>query len=242
MNFVELGQIFAQYEAAELNRTVDPSDDMYASGPEWYWSLGRSGVECVLQGLAVTPLSSVGSVLDLACNWGRTGRHLHAAFPDATIWYSDINEQAAEFCAREFSGKSIIASSELTETPLPQLDVMWIGSLFTHLTETKTRTWLAYLAEHLNHHGILVATFHGRRTAEIFKNQFPELVSQTWPVAQESGWGYVPYDSADPEWGFSMNTVVRLAEIATDIPGVRIAGLVEAGWDGNHDVLTLLRI
>jgi SAM-dependent methyltransferase len=241
MDFIELGHIFARYEAAELNRTIHPSDDMWSSGPDWYWSLGRSGVECVLHSLSVTSLPRIGSILDLACNYGRTGRHLRAAFPESTIWFCDIHE-GAEFCAREFCGEAIIAGPELTEVPLPHVDVMWVGSLFTHITESKTRSWLAYLAEHLNDHGILVATFHGRRSFEIFKTQFPDLVNQTWPVAETSGWGYVPYDDAEPDWGFSMNTVVKLVEIAEAVPGVRIGGLVEAGWDGNHDVLTLLRV
>ena len=240
MDFAELGRVFAKYQTTDLNRTIHPADDMWLSGPDWYWALGCSGVECVLRGLSATALPRVGSILDLACNWGRTGRHLRAAFPEVPIWFADIHE-GAEFCAREFGGTAIIAGPELTEVPLPNFDVIWIGSLFTHLTEAKTRAWLNYLAEHLNQQGILVATFHGRRSAEIFSVQFQDFVDRTWPTAKSRGWGYVPYDDTEPEWGFSMNTVVKLAEIGEAVQGVRIADLTEAGWCGNHDVLTLAK-
>lgn len=240
MDFVELGRIEICYRRTEVDRAIHPADDMWQAGPDWYWSVGSSGVTCVLRALSATALPRVGSILDLACNYGRTGRHLRAAFPDVPIWFCDIHDGAA-FCARQFGGEAIIAGPELTTVSLPKVDVIWIGSLFTHLTEAKTRSWLHYLAEHLNSHGVIVATFHGRRSAELFSTQLPDLVRRTWPVAKSAGWGYVPYDDAAPDWGFSMNTVTKLAEIAEAVPGLHIANLTEAAWGGNHDVLALAR-
>jgi hypothetical protein len=240
MNFAELGHIWTNYLNTDVNRTIHPSDDMWLSGKEWYWSLGRSSVECVLRGLSTTTLPHVGRALEVACNWGRSGRQLRAAFPKAEIWFNDIHE-GAEFCAREFGGHALQVDLEMTKAPLAKCDLIWIGSLFTHLTEAKTRSWLNYLSWQLNQGGILVATFHGRRSEEIFRDQFKNLVELTWPVAKSTGWGYVPYDKAQPEWGFSMNTVAKLVEIAEEVPGMRIGDLTEAGWDGNHDVLTLIK-
>jgi hypothetical protein len=240
MDFMDLGRIWVNYLNTDVNRTIHPSDDMWHSGNEWYWSLGRSCVECVLRGLSTTKLPRVGTALEVACNYGRSGRHLRAAFPEAEIWFNDIHE-GAEFCAREFGGHPLRVDLEMTKVPLPKCDVIWIGSLFTHFTEAKTRSWLNYLSSQLSDEGIIVATFHGRKSAKIFLNQFKELVEATWPVAESQGWGYVPYDKADPEWGFSMNTAVKLAEIAGGVPGMRIGDLTEAGWDGNHDVLTLVK-
>ena len=37
-----------------------------------------------------------------------------------------------------------------------------------------------------------------------------------------------------------MTSAARLAEIGASIPGMRIAGIREAGWGNNHDVLTLI--
>ena len=37
-----------------------------------------------------------------------------------------------------------------------------------------------------------------------------------------------------------MTSAARLAEIGVSIPGLRIAGIREAGWGNNHDVLTLI--
>ena len=38
-----------------------------------------------------------------------------------------------------------------------------------------------------------------------------------------------------------MTSAARLAEIGESIPGMRIAGIREAGWGNNHDVLTLIK-
>jgi SAM-dependent methyltransferase len=240
MDFAELGLIWSHYRKTEVNRTIHQHDDMWLSGKEWYWPLGHSCVECVLRGLSTTTLPRVGAVLEVACNYGRSGRHLRAAFPEAQIWFNDIHE-GADFCASEFRGYSLRLDLEMARPPLPKFDLVWIGSLFTHLTEPKTRSWLNYLSPQLNEAGIMVATFHGRRSAEIFRNQFGDFVDATWPVARQTGWGYAPYDKAQPEWGFSMNTVAKLAELAEGAPGMRIGDLTEAGWGGNHDVLTLVR-
>jgi hypothetical protein len=193
-----------------------------------------------LRGLSTTTLARVGAALEVACNYGRSGRHLRAAFPDAEIWFNDIHE-GAEFCAREFGGHALCVDLEMTKAPLPNCDIIWIGSLFTHLTEAKTRSWLNYLSLQLNDGGIIVATFHGRRSAELFANEFKELVEPAWAAAKSKGWGYVPYDKANPDWGFSMSIPAKLAEIAEGVPGVRIRDLTEAGWAGNHDVLTLVK-
>jgi hypothetical protein len=241
MDFVELGLIWTKYQKTDVNRTIHPYDDMWLSGQEWYWSLGRSCIECVLRGLSTTTLPRAGNILEVACNYGRSGRHLRAAFPEAEIWFNDIHE-GADFCAREFGGHSLRLDLEMAQSPVPKCDVIWIGSLFTHLTESKTRSWLNYLSSQLNQGGIIVATFHGRRSEEIFRNQFRDLVEATWSVAKANGWGYVPYDKTQPEWGFSMNTVAKLAELAEGVPGMRIGDLTEAGWGDNHDVLTLVRL
>jgi len=239
MDFAELGLTWANYQKADLNRTIHPHDDMWASSKEWYWHLGSWCVECVLRGLSTTTLPRVGKVLEVACNYGRSGRHLRAAFPEAEIWYNDIHE-GADFCAKEFGGHSLRLDLEATQAPLPNCDVVWIGSLFTHLTEAKTKSWLNYLSSQLNQGGIIAATFHGRRSAEVFREYHAHLVDATWPVAEQTGWGYVPYDKTQPEWGFSMNTAAKLAELAAEVPGMRIGDLTEAGW-GPHDVLTLVK-
>jgi hypothetical protein len=111
------------------------------------------------------------------------------------------------------------------------------------MTEENTRRWLSVLAEHLNPEGILIATFHGRSTLASYRRT-GHLNAGTADLLEEEcrllGWGYQPYPT-HANWGFSMTSIARLAEIGASVPGMRIAGIREAGWANNHDVLTLIK-
>jgi len=242
MNFVAAGRIWTEYKNTEVNLTISPKDDMYQSGPSFYFTIGAQGVEAILRGLVTSPIQSVSRVLDVGCNWGRTGRHLRAAFHRAELYFQDIT-QGALFCAETFNGTPIISRKEIDEIPLPNnIDVVWAGSLFTHFDEQRTRNWLAGLATHLSPGGVIVATFHGQRAYEnLSKGKRPKWSLQTWPKAEENGYGYVPYEESTTEWGHSMCKVWKLGQIADEVPLCRVGSITEAGW-GPHDVLTLVRV
>jgi len=92
---------------------------------------------------------------------------------------------------------------------------------------------------------VLIATFHGRISLATYRKT-GGLNSGTADRIEEecrvTGWGYQPYRAnGNVEWGFSMTSAARLAEIGASIPGMRIAGIREAGWGNNHDVLTLIK-
>lgn len=244
MDFPTLARVVSRYEAAELDRTLDPSDVMWRTAPDCYWDVGRSGLECVLRGLAASPLDDPQSILDLACGYGRVGRHLRAAFPDARFFWCDI--EGADFCAARFGGEAIMSSHSLLDVELPTVDVVWIGSLFTHLTEQRTRIYLDHIASCLNPGGVIVATFHGWMSTDNYRrNMYGDmgLLARLEKRCKKTGWAFEPSDKAlDPEWGYSLTTAGRIAEIARDVAGMRIGSIAEGAWAGNHDVLTLVRL
>jgi len=92
--------------------------------------------------------------------------------------------------------------------------------------------------------GVLIATFHGRTSIATYRKTGtlkPGLADQIEDECRRLGWGYQPYRAHENvEWGFSMTSAARLAEIGASVPGMRIAGIREAGWGNNHDVLTLI--
>ena len=244
MRFRQIADIFSRYEAADLDRTIHPDDWMWLTGEKWYWSVGRSGLECILTGLLGSGRQDdPRSMLDLACGHGRVGRHLRAAFPDTQFYWCDLT--GADFCAERFGGQALESSRDPYSVNIPMVDVIWIGSLFTHLTEAMAREWLKRAAACLRPEGILVATFHGRRSLELYRRTGsgdPAQLDRVEKGSAEHGWGYDAYDPAkDSEWGFSMTSLSRLADIASDVKGTSVTGIVEAGWAGNHDVLMLLR-
>ena len=244
MDIQSAADAMQRYRKKPFCRVVDPADEMWTTGPDWYWSVGQSGLDCVLRGLLASQVEGPPhSILDLACGYGRVGRHLVTAFPAQKFFWCDV--QGPEFCVKHFGGEAVHSEHELLNVELPKVDAVWVGSLFTHVPERRARAWLAHVADCLNPGGVMIATFHGRTSIQLYRTALQEMIpiiDRVEPDCLVTGWGYHSYDAAiDPEWGFSMTAIDRLARIAAAVPGVRIRGLTEGGWAGNHDVLVLLK-
>jgi SAM-dependent methyltransferase len=245
MDFWEVAAIVDRYRRADLSRELDPDDEMYNSGKDWYFSVGWSGLSCVLSGLLLSRLLTVNSILDLPCGHGRVARHLRAAFPEAHISFCDTNLAGISFCAEKFRGEALPSQTDLTRVTFTRhYDVIWIGSLFTHLDLHRTSTWLQYLSQSLSPDGILVATFHGAWSIEMQQRYYPLIAAEKWSRVlsdyDEVGYGYAPYDEREvPSYGISLTSAPRVVSIAMKIPGVRLLAYTERGWSDNHDVLVI---
>jgi SAM-dependent methyltransferase len=219
---------------------------MFRGGPDWYYPVGESGVACIFSALMLTRLTKVERVLDLPCGHGRVGRHLRTAFPDAKLYFSDLDTEGVDFCADEFDGTGIYSVPDLTKAKLPRdIDVIWVGSLFTHVGRGKTFAWLSFLVNHLSSHGILVATFHGYFTAQNPPSSARVDLEKLRREFHAMGYGFEAYPSDDPvqlgEYGFSMSKPSSILDMADAISGMRVVSYTERGWANNHDVLALCR-
>lgn len=245
MDFENISETYRRYKSSSIIDTIAPDDEMWAAGEKLYFYVGESGFLVILRALAHSRLQSVQTILDLPCGHGRVARHLCAGFPDSHISYCDLNRRGVDFCVKTFGGFGIYSHPNLIETPLETYDVIWVGSLFTHVDQERTRTWMAHLCGHLNENGILVATFHGRRSIEIY-TQYPLISEERWihliDQFKREGYGYDPYSWANEySYGISLSAPSKLVEIASEIRGVRILSYTEQGWADNHDVLVLGR-
>jgi SAM-dependent methyltransferase len=239
--------IVARYKQGELNRTVAPDDGMYvADYADQYWTVGESGLICILNALVGSWCGDPKRILDLPCGHGRVGRHLKAAFPDAEVFGCDLDRSGVDFCDKSLNMAPIYSEPELTNVNLPSdLDVIWVGSLFTHVDEERTKRWLSYLVGHLAPNGVLVATFHGLYARELNKIH-PYINANSWARVEkgfsETGFGYAPYTEFDlGDYGVSLCRPSKILDIATEIPKTRVVGYVERGWAYNHDVLALTK-
>jgi len=246
MELSVISKIFADYELTGVSKSIAPDDVMYNTGAEWYWSVGESGLKCVLYALSMAWTIKVKRVLDLPCGHGRVGRYLRAAFPEAEMFGCDLSTAGVDFCASTLNMKPIYSKLNLTEVELPDnLDVIWVGSLFTHLDEERTTAWLSYLAKHLAPHGVLVATFHGQFTRVLQKTLrmiHPVGWEQVEKGYAERGYGYAQYTEYDlGDFGLSVSKPAKIVDTAAAIPDMRILYYSERMWANNHDVLALTR-
>ena len=222
---------------------IHPADQMWNTGQEWYFAVGESALRVIRLAVAASWLSEVRSILDLPCGHGRVARYLRAAYPTAQLYFCDLDQSGVEFCANTFAGSGILSKPELAEVGLPSVDVIWVGSLFTHVDQIRCERWLAHLAAHLSPQGVLVATFHGLWSHEVRKKH-PMLDDASWAEVlrgyERTGFGYAPYRGAEAvDYGVSLTRPSVVCEMATAIRGVRILGYMERGWADNHDVLIL---
>lgn len=157
------------------DRTIHADDEMFRfiaaqSTPETaalkYFRSGFQAfrsVEHVLQ-TCNRPLSSVSRFLDFACGWGRVTRFFCNALGPHRVWASDIEASAIAFVGRQFRTNTFQSSrSAHLLAATGQFDVVYVGSLFSHLSRDRFEDWISSLWSLVAHEGILLFTTHGAR-------------------------------------------------------------------------------
>lgn len=112
-----------------------------------------------------------------------------------------------------------------------EYDVIWVGSLFTHVDEDRTTAWLAHLARSLSEQGVLVATFHGAWGIKVLKRSNKELIESAIREYRWRGCGYVPYPGT-PDYGLSISKASKIIEIVEAMPNTRILSYTEPRLGG----------
>ena len=227
-------------------RTLHPNDGMWQPGESWYYAVGRSALRVVDIAAQLSWLPRISSILDLPCGHGRVARYLRNGFPEAEMHFCDIAHDGADFCAATFDGTAIHSRPELTEVALPTVDLIWVGSLFTHVDALRTERWLRYLCDHLNPDGMLVATFHGDWSVRMHERHYPMIAEEAWSTIkagyETTGYGYAPYPHMrEADYGISLSKPEAIIDMVRRIPGVRLASYMERGWADNQDVAIIAR-
>jgi len=103
-----------------------------------------------------------GQILDFASGYGRVSRFLAAYYGENHVTVSDIKKESVDFQKKYFKVKGLYsdyAPEQFSTTE--KFDVIFVGSLFTHLPETLFNDWMAKLLSLLNKGGYLVFSVHG---------------------------------------------------------------------------------
>ena len=165
-----LASRFARGVRPEL--AVHPDDEMLgfaragragerdAALAEYLWN-GRWIADTVL-GLVEARFGSARRcerMLDFACGYGRLTRWLAAELGPGRVVVSDILAPAVDFQRERFGVEGFVSTARPEELPCAErFDLVWVGSLFTHLPEPAFRGWLARLAALVGERGLLAFT------------------------------------------------------------------------------------
>lgn len=111
---------------------------------------------------ASTSLAQCRDLLDFGCGCGRLPLALQQRWRDLNVAGCDVDERAIRWCQANLAGRYVI-NGALPPTPFADdsFDVIWCGSVFTHLDEDRQDRWLVELRRILRPGGILLASVHG---------------------------------------------------------------------------------
>jgi SAM-dependent methyltransferase len=246
-DLLDLEQMLAA-EPVGVDRAIDPADEMYSGSEDHYFSVGRSALRAIRLALASAGASEVASVLDLPCGHGRVLRMLRAEFPAAQITACDLNREGVDFCAANFGAEPLYSDPQPERIPVQagRYDLVWSGSLLTHLDARTFESFIVLFARTLRVGGVLVVTTHGARAADRMRSGVPYGLSEraTRHLLRDyerSGFAYCDYPDrrgygislSSPQW------VTRVLERRADL---RLVSFVEGGWDDHQDVVACRKI
>jgi SAM-dependent methyltransferase len=209
---------------------------MYVGDGEHYFSVGLSALRCIGD-------AEPRRVLDMPCGHGRVMRFLRARWPDAELVACDLDQDGAAFCARRFGAEPVGSSTDLDSLQLPgEFDLIWCGSLLTHLDEAGCAALLSLFRRSLADGGRAVVTTHGAFVADRMREGDSYQLEATEQVLRDyeaTGFGYADYPFAEG-YGVSVNSPEWLGK-AAEQAGLRVSDFEERCWDGHHDVAALTR-
>ncbi len=228
---------------------IGHKDGMFRKGFEdHYFSVGRSALEAIRLAMLATRRTDFQKILDLPCGHGRVLRALKAAFPGARLTACDLNRPGVDFCVEQFGATGDYSHPDPAKIELKgPYDLIWSGSLLTHLPGQPYLDFLKLFASLLEPGGILVATTHGRRIAERMRAQThayklaPESLPSVVAQYDTTGFGYADYPGS-AHYGISVNTPQWLLQKITELKSLRVALFSEALWDGNQDVIACVKL
>ncbi|GAB5555935.1 MAG: hypothetical protein SchgKO_01480 [Schleiferiaceae bacterium] len=163
---------------------------------------------------------SVKSVLDFGSGYGRVSRFFKVAFPEAKVSVSEVKSQSLIFQRDVFGYTPIEHTEEPSSFRAPQqYDLIFAGSVFTHLPSKRFKEWLEMLIASLTDEGILVFSVHNIQDlaepslepfvfVEHSEDQVMSEIGDRIKDATEYGSAYIHHDTLR-EWVNEYNGIPR---------------------------------
>ena len=224
-------------------REISPNDRMFDSKyPEAYFEVGESALSAIRLSMDAAGKERLDTVLDFPCGHGRVLRAIKQAFPEAELTASDIDRDGVDFCVGTFGARGAYSDPDLAKVNLPgAFDLIWVGSLFTHLPDSRWWSFLDFLVERLAPEGLLIFTTHGRWSAQRIREDKSPLGSREAQLKmlrgyEASGFGFVG-SGENQAYGTSLTKAAAVLERVETFADLRVLSYIERGWAGHQDVV-----
>lgn len=237
------------------NLAVSDGDTMYkAAAARHYEFVGRSDLSVVLNALNLRATypggnAAISDVFDFGCGHGRVARWFRAAFPEAAIWVTDRDQAGVDWCVRQFGCKDTGG-----EIPADRFDVVWLGSVFTHLPRQVAEGLMDNLLKSLKPNGLLIFTTHGRFAVRMLEKSLEASDVPGWMhynlerdsvedlIRQfnEGGYGFVDYPR-QTDYGVCVAKSHWYSDRILQHDSYIQILMQEKGCDNHQDVLAFMR-
>jgi hypothetical protein len=170
----------------------------------------------------------------------------------------ELQHDASRFCARAFGARAVFSRDPLwTVDAGENYDLLWSGSLLTHVDSDYWPPILAYFRDRLAPGGTVVFSTHGELPIALLAGE-PTAVAKLGPlvgdyglegrggtvaeVAKRTGFAFFRYPGAeDLPWGLSLSTPDWVRGTIATVGGLEFVRHVACGWFDHHDVWTCTR-
>lgn len=247
-------RLFDAYRTADL--TIHNEDEMWNGvvqnknirqedhRPHYMYG-GRCALKNCIDALTSAGAESPKSVLDFPSGHGRVMRFFKAAFPEAELWAGDLNEPGVQFCEQQFGAKQLVSKLDLKQVEMPRkFDLIWCGSLATHIDQPRVIELLDLLTGGLSEGGMLGITTCGRPAIWTQLNMFKFIDDALFNSAvrqfEISGFGYANYPGTST-YGMTWISPTWMYKYLENREDITLVSFAEKGWHGTQDVYFIMK-
>ncbi|MFN6273911.1 MAG: methyltransferase [Microcystis sp.] len=223
-----------------MSTLISEADEMYVDNNFYhYFDVTQSAIN-LIQDATNRFSKEITYILDMPSGHGRVCRGLRWLFPKQTIVTCDLNRDGVDFCSEQFGTIKNYSSEDIKQIGFSyKFDLIWCGSLITHLDESRGLELLKLLIDNLAEQGILLITSHGDTAVKNIINGESYGLDKDWLFDivnsyYESGYGYHNYFNAE-EYGISLINKYWFKTNLEKLNG-KLLDYQESGWANHHDV------
>lgn len=235
---------------------ISPKESMLPKQPwsegtlDAYLTVTKSAINLIdstLQ-LTYTNKTDIKNILDFPCGHGRVLRGLRSYFKESNIYACDLDREGVDFCASNLGAIGVYSNLDPEKVVFDtKFDLIWCGSLFTHLNSDKWPSFFRFFDSVLRDQGILIFTYAGTYVKDLIEagkhsinNQITSKDESILTDFYKDGFGYKSYKN-NPDYGQTICSPEWMRKFLENLPNYRSVLHFERGWNGRQDVIAIVK-